>query len=51
MEKTPSTDEQGFICLVVLAEVGWALASLYCVDCAATAEILTGPLSTPGELG
>ncbi|MGH8210066.1 MAG: PIN domain-containing protein [Steroidobacteraceae bacterium] len=46
MEKTLSTDEPGFISLVVLAEIVWVLASLYSVDRAGTAEILTGLLTT-----
>ena len=45
MEKTLSSDEPGFISLVVLAEVIWVLVSLYSVDRAGVAEVVTGLLT------
>jgi len=46
MEKTLSADELGFISLVVLAEVVWVLVSLYSVDKAGVAEVVSGLLTT-----
>jgi predicted nucleic-acid-binding protein len=46
MEKTLSSDEPGFISLVVLAEVIWVLVSLYSVDRAGVAEVVSGLLTT-----
>ncbi len=46
MEKTLSTEEPGFISLVVLAEVVWVLVSLYSVDRAGVAEVVGGLLTT-----
>ena len=46
MEKTLSTDDPGFIPLVVLAEVVWVLVYLYSVDRAGVAEIVSGLLTT-----
>lgn len=46
MEKTLSSDEPGFISLVVLAEVVWVLTSLYSVDRAGVSEIVSGLLTT-----
>ena len=46
MEKTLSADEPGFISLVVLAEVVWVLVSLYSVDKAGVAEVVSGLLTT-----
>ena len=46
MEKTLSSDEPGFISLVVLAEVVWVLTSLYSVDRASVSEIVSGLLTT-----
>ena len=46
MEKTLSSDEPGFISLVVLAEVVWVLVSLYSVDRAGVAEVVSGLLTT-----
>jgi predicted nucleic-acid-binding protein len=46
MEKTLSSDEPGFISLVVLAEVVWVLVSLYAVDRAGVEKIVTGLLTT-----
>jgi predicted nucleic-acid-binding protein len=46
MEKTLSSDEPGFISLVVLAEVIWVLVSLYSVDKAGVAEVVSGLLTT-----
>lgn len=46
MEKTLSSDEPGFISLVVLAEVVWVLTSLYFVDREGIAEIVSGLLTT-----
>ena len=46
MEKTLSADEPGFISLVVLAEVVWVLVSLYSVDRAGVAEVVSGLLTT-----
>ena len=46
MEKTLSTDDPGFIPLVVLAEVVWVLVSLYSVDRAGVVEIVSGLLTT-----
>lgn len=46
MEKTLSSDEPGFISLVVLAEVVWVLVSLYSVDRAGVADVVTGLLTT-----
>jgi len=45
MEKTLSSDEPGFISLVVLAEVIWVLVSLYSVDRAGVAEVVGGLLT------
>jgi predicted nucleic-acid-binding protein len=45
MEKTLSSDEPGFISLVVLAEVIWVLVSLYAVDRAGVAEVVGGLLT------
>ena len=46
MEKTLSSDEPGFISLVVLAEVIWVLVSLYSVERAGVAEVVGGLLTT-----
>jgi predicted nucleic-acid-binding protein len=46
MEKALSSDEPGFISLVVLAEVVWVLVSLYSVDRAGVAEVIGGLLTT-----
>jgi predicted nucleic-acid-binding protein len=46
MEKSLSTDDPGFVSLVVLAEVVWVLVSLYSVDRAAVAEVVSGLLTT-----
>jgi predicted nucleic-acid-binding protein len=46
MEKTLSTDDPGFIPLVVLAEIVWVLASLYSVDRAGVADVVSGLLTT-----
>lgn len=46
MEKTLSSDEPGFISLVVLAEVVWVLVSLYSVDKAGVTEVVSGLLTT-----
>jgi predicted nucleic-acid-binding protein len=46
MEKTLSTDEPGFISMVALAEVVWVLVSLYSVDRAGVAEVVSGLLTT-----
>ena len=46
LESTLTTEEPGFISLVVLAEVLWVLVSLYFVDRAGVAEVLTGLLTT-----
>jgi predicted nucleic-acid-binding protein len=46
MESTISTEDPGFISLIVLAEVLWVLVSLYSVDRAGVAEIITGLLTT-----
>ena len=46
MEKTLSSDEPGFISLVVLAEVVWVLVSLYSVDRAGVTEVVGGLLTT-----
>jgi predicted nucleic-acid-binding protein len=46
MEKTLSSDEPGFISLVVLAEVVWVLVSLYSVDRLGVAEVVSGFLTT-----
>jgi predicted nucleic-acid-binding protein len=46
MEKTLSTDDPGFVSLVVLAEVVWVLVSLYSVDKAGVGEVVTGLLTT-----
>jgi predicted nucleic-acid-binding protein len=46
MEKTLSSDEPGYISLVVLAEVVWVLASLYSVDRLGVAEVVGGLLTT-----
>jgi predicted nucleic-acid-binding protein len=42
METSLSTDDPGFVSLVVLAEVVWVLVSLYSVDRAGVAEVVTG---------
>jgi predicted nucleic-acid-binding protein len=46
MEKTLSSDDPGFISLVVLAEVVWVLVSLYAVDRAGVADVVSGLLTT-----
>jgi predicted nucleic-acid-binding protein len=46
MEKTLSSEEPGFISLVVLAEVVCVLVSLYSVDKAQVAEVVSGLLAT-----
>ena len=46
MEKTLSSDEPGFISLVVLAEVVWVLVLLYSVYRADVAEVVDGLLTT-----
>jgi predicted nucleic-acid-binding protein len=46
MEKTLSSDDPGFVSLVVLAEVVWVLVSLYSVDRAGVAEVVNGLLTT-----
>jgi predicted nucleic-acid-binding protein len=46
MEKTLSSDDPGFISLVVLAEVVWLLVSLYSVDRAAVSDVVSGLLTT-----
>lgn len=46
MEKTLSSDEPGFISLVVLAEIVWVLVSLYSVDRAGVADVVGGLLTT-----
>ena len=46
MEKTLSSDEPGFISLVVLAEVVWVLVSLYSVDRTGVSDIVAGLLTT-----
>lgn len=46
LESTLSTEDPGFISLVVLAEVLWVLVSLYSVDRSGVAEILAGLLTT-----
>lgn len=46
MENTLSSDDPGFICLVVLAEIVWVLVSLYSVDRAGVAEVVSGLLTT-----
>jgi predicted nucleic-acid-binding protein len=46
MEKTLSSDDPGFISLVVLAEVVWVLVSLYSVDRAGVSEVVNGLLTT-----
>jgi predicted nucleic-acid-binding protein len=46
MEKTLSSDDPGFISLVVLAEVIWVLVSLYSVDRTGVAEVVGGLLTT-----
>jgi predicted nucleic-acid-binding protein len=46
MEKTLSSEDPGFISLVVLAEVIWVLVPLYSVDKAGVAEVVSGLLTT-----
>jgi predicted nucleic-acid-binding protein len=46
MEKTLSSDDPGFISLVVLAEVVWVLVSLYSVDRSGVSEVVGGLLTT-----
>jgi predicted nucleic-acid-binding protein len=46
MEKTLSSNEPGFISLVVLAEVVWVLVSLYSVERSGVAEVVGGLLTT-----
>jgi predicted nucleic-acid-binding protein len=46
MEKTLSTVEPGFISMVALAEVVWVLVSLYSIDRAGVAEVVSGLLTT-----
>jgi predicted nucleic-acid-binding protein len=46
MEKTLSSDDPGFISLVVLAEVVWVLVSLYSVDRTGVSDIVSGLLTT-----
>lgn len=46
MERTLSSDEPGFISLVVLAEIVWVLVSLYFVDRAGIVQIVSGLLTT-----
>jgi predicted nucleic-acid-binding protein len=46
IEKTLSSEEPGFISLVVLAEVVWVLVSLYSVDRAGVTEVVGGLLTT-----
>jgi predicted nucleic-acid-binding protein len=46
MEKTLSSDEPGFISLVVLAELVWVLVSLYSVDRSGVSEVVGGLLTT-----
>ncbi len=45
MEKTLSSDEPGFISLVVLAEIIWVLVSLYSVNRSGVIDIVTGLLT------
>ena len=46
MEKSLSTDNPGFVSLVVLAEVVWVLVSLYSADRAGVAEVVSGLMTT-----
>jgi predicted nucleic-acid-binding protein len=46
MEKALSSDDPGFISLVVLAEVVWVLVSLYSVDRAGVSNVVSGLLTT-----
>jgi predicted nucleic-acid-binding protein len=46
MEKTLSSDDPGFISLVVLAEVVWVLVSLYSVDRAGVSDVVSALLIT-----
>ena len=46
MEKTLSSDDPGYIPLVVLAEIVWVLVSLYSVDRAGVADVVGGLLTT-----
>ncbi len=46
MEKTLSSDDPGYIPLVVLAEIVWVLVSLYSVDRAGVSEVVGGLLTT-----
>jgi predicted nucleic-acid-binding protein len=46
MEKTLSSDDPGFISLVVLAEVVWVLVSLYSVDRAGVSDVVSALLTT-----
>ena len=46
MEKTLSSDEPGFISLVVLTEIVWVLVSLYFVDRAGVVQVVSGLLTT-----
>jgi len=46
MEKALSSDDPGFISLVVLAEVVWVLVSLYSVDRSGVADVVGGLLTT-----
>ena len=46
MEKTLSSDDPGFISIVVLAEVVWVLVSLYSVDRAGVSDVVSALLTT-----
>jgi hypothetical protein len=46
VEKTLSTDDPGFIPLVVLAAIVWVLVYLYSVDRTGVAEVDSGLLTT-----
>ena len=46
MEKTLSSEDPGFISIIVLAEVVWVLVSLYSVDRAGVADVVSGLLTT-----
>jgi predicted nucleic-acid-binding protein len=46
MEKTLSSDDPGYISLVVLAEVVWVLVSLYSVDRVGVSDVVSGLLTT-----
>ena len=46
MEKALSSDDPGFISLVVLAEVVWVLVSLYSVDRTGVSDVVSALLTT-----